>query len=347
MNVEAYKNLLLGKIPSAKLVSGGREINCRCMFCPDSRNPRSGHFYISLPQDDHTPSLYNCFKCHASGVVTYDKLIEWDIYDEEVAIDLINHNKNCSYLGYNKKYYNTNFYYIRHTVTTDSELSRLKLKYINDRLGCQFTYEELQRLKIVLNLSDLLNENNITNLTREPFIVEQLDKNFIGFISIDNAFLNMRRLCDEGVVYKSIDKRYINYKIIDKFDTSERFYTIPTTVDLSMNTRVKIHIAEGPFDILSIYKNVRHEEPGIYTSVGGSNIKGNILYFLQKYELPYSEIHIYPDNDQYGSTKRMQYIAQWLKPMRIPMYIHRNTAPNQKDFGVSNQFIQESIMEVT
>ena len=68
---------------------------------------------------------------------------------------------------------------------------------------------------------------------------------------------------------------------------------------------------------------------------------------MQKYELPYSEIHVYPDNDQYGSTKRMQYIAQWLKPMRIPMYIHRNTAPNQKDFGVSNQFIQESIMEVT
>lgn len=343
MNVEKYKQLLLTKIPSAKIASGGRAINCRCMYCPDSKNPNSKHFYISIPPDDNTPSLYYCHLCHNSGVVTYEKLIEWDIFDQEVAIDLVTHNKRCSIHGRNQQYYQKISHYIIYNTTTDSELTRVKLNYINNRLGCNFDYKELRDLKIVLNLYDLLNDNSITHLTRNPDVVDQLDKNFLGFISIDNAFLNMRRLCDKGLVYNSIDKRYINYKIYDKFDTSERFYTIPTKIDLLQPQRVKIHVAEGPFDILSIYKNLRNEEPGIYTSIGGSNYLGIAMYFLERYKLSYCEFHYYPDNDKYGNRNRMQRIAEYLRPMNIPMYLHRNTFEGQKDFGVSPNLINEAI----
>ena len=343
MNVEAYRNVLL-RIPTAKQASGGSVINCRCMYCGDSKKHHSSrHFYISIPPDDITPSLYYCHLCHASGIVTYQKLIEWDVFEESVAIDLINHNKKCTTNGANRKYFERIYYILQYVTTTDNEISRYKLKYINDRLGCNFDYDELRRLKVVLNLNDLLNDNYIHTYSRSPQIVDQLDKNFIGFVSIDNAFLNMRRLCDSGLVYNSIDKRYINYKIKDKFDTSERFYTIPTTVDLNQPERIKIHVAEGPFDILSIYKNVRHEEPGIYTSIGGSNYKGIAMYFLEMYKLPYSEFHYYPDNDQYGNMKNMVKIANYLKPLNIPMYVHRNNSPGQKDFGVAPEFIDEYI----
>jgi hypothetical protein len=118
----------------------------------------------------------------------------------------------------------------------------------------------------------------------------------------------MRRTCDEGIVYKGIDKRYINYKIFDKFDTSERFYTIPTRVNLNNPYRTKIHIAEGPFDILSIYENLRHREEGIYTSIAGSNYKGLAMYFLERYKLPFTEIHFYPDNDNIASTSKINEI---------------------------------------
>lgn len=346
MNVEAFKNVLL-RIPTAKLVSGGSTINCRCMYCGDSRKHSSSkHFYISVPPDDVTPSLYYCHLCHNSGVVTYKKLIEWDIFDESVAIDLVNHNKKCDSNSGNKKYFQKIIYMLQNITTTDNAISRYKLKYINDRLGCNFDYGELRKLKIVLNLNDLLKDNYITSYSRSPQIVDQLDKNFLGFLSIDNAFLNMRRLCDKGLVYESIDSRYINYKIKDKFDTSERFYTIPTTVDLNKPERVKIHVAEGPFDILSVYKNLRHEEPGIYTSIGGSNYKGIAMYFLETYKLPYSEFHYYPDNDKYGSNKYMVKIAEYLKPLSIPMYVHRNTCPGQKDFGVSPEFIREYVEQL-
>ena len=78
MNSDAYREFLLKSIPTAVSASGGKEVNCRCLFCPDSRDPKSKHMYISIPQSDSEPSLYNCYKCHNSGIVTYKKLIEWD-----------------------------------------------------------------------------------------------------------------------------------------------------------------------------------------------------------------------------------------------------------------------------
>ena len=343
MDIKKYKEFLLSAIPTAKLASGGTFINCRCFNCPDSSNPKSKHFYIAIPQAEDEPSWYYCHKCHCSGLVTHKTLVEWGIYDENIAINLTDHNKKCSTKSKNSKYYDRSVYNLFNSKTIDNNISRIKLNYINNRLGYNFTYEELRKLKIVLNLNDILRQNNITKLTRDINIVNQLDINFLGFISIDNAFLNMRKLCDDGKVYQSIDKRYINYKIFDKFDTSERFYTIPTEIDLNIPERLKIHIAEGPFDILSIYKNLRHEERGIYTSVAGSNYSGLALYFLQMFKLPYVEFHFYPDNDKYGSNDAMNRVANILRPIQAPIYIHRNLYPGEKDFGVSLSNIKESI----
>lgn len=343
MDIKKYKEFLLSAIPTAKLASGGTFINCRCFNCPDSSNPKSKHFYIAIPQAEDEPSWYYCHKCHCSGLVTHKTLIEWGIYDENIAINLTDHNKKCSTKSKNSKYYDRSVYNLFNSKTIDNNISRIKLNYINNRLGYNFTYEELRKLKIVLNLNDILRQNNITKLTRDINIVNQLDINFLGFISIDNAFLNMRKLCDDGKVYQSIDKRYINYKIFDKFDTSERFYTIPTEIDLNIPERLKIHIAEGPFDILSIYKNLRHEERGIYTSVAGSNYSRLALYFLQMFKLPYVEFHFYPDNDKYGSNDAMNRVANILRPIQAPIYIHRNLYPGEKDFGVSLSNIKESI----
>ena len=343
MNSEVYRNFLLANIPSASKASGGREVTCRCFYCPDSADKSHGHMYISIPQSDTEPSMYHCFKCLCSGIVTHKTLIDWGIYDEQIAIDLSKTNQNAAN---NVKYSNmfNNVHYRLHIYnTTVNEVSEIKRNYINSRIGTNMSFEELRSLKIVLNLNDLLAENRIQKVTRDPSIVAQLDGNFIGFVSIDNAFLNMRRICDKGLVDKSIDKRYINYKIFDKFDTSERFYTIPTNVDLAAG-RVKIHIAEGPFDILSIYKNVRKEEPGIYTSIAGSNYMGLAYYFLSNYMLPYSEFHIYPDNDTPGGNRKMQKLSAYLGSMGIPCYIHRNMYPGEKDFGVPMDHIDEKIM---
>jgi hypothetical protein len=346
MNVDQYRDFLLSRIPTASIASGGRVINCKCFYCPDSRDPKTKHFYISMPQSDDEPSLYYCHKCHCSGMVTYKKLIEWNIYDDGIANQLIDQNSKASRITKYAKWSNNIHYNLNHQYTTENEISAYKLNYINNRIGTNYSYKDLRDLKIILNLKDLLNENRINIITRNQNIVDQLDINFLGFLSIDNAFLNMRRICDEGLVYKSIDKRYINYKIFDKNDTSERFYTIPTRVNLLTPNRTKIHVAEGPFDILSIYENLRHREEGIYTSIAGSNYIGIASYFLEMYRIPYVEFHYYPDNDKFGSNYNMKKVADYLKYMNIPIYVHRNLSPGEKDFGVHPSRIKEYISTV-
>ena len=105
MNTNLYRDYLLKAIPSASIASGGRVVNCRCFYCPDSRNPNSKHMYISIPQNEYEPSLYYCHKCHAAGLVTYKNLIEWDIYDDSIAMDLIDHNKKISIFLLNFQYF--------------------------------------------------------------------------------------------------------------------------------------------------------------------------------------------------------------------------------------------------
>lgn len=344
MNWDNYRQFLLSNIPRAKLVSGGSHINCRCFDCPDSRNPNTGHFYISIPKNNNEPSLYYCHKCGSSGVVTHNTLISWGIYDQQLALELNAYNKIISGSGRAKKYFNSQIYEIRHTYTTIDAKSEEKRRYIVDRVGYDLSFDDLNQLKIITNIGDIIRENNITTFTRNENIVFDLDKEFIGFLSIDNGFLNMRRTCNEGVVYKEIDKRYINYNIFNKLNTTQRFYTIPTRVNLNTPERIKLNIAEGPFDILSIYLNCRNRTEGIYAAASGNNFISIILYFLTTYRLPYIELHIYADNDKYGNIDRLNRNLAQIPDISFPIYVHKNNSPGQKDFGVpKNKIIESSI----
>lgn len=347
LNREKYRDYLLSNIPRSKSASGGREIQCRCFYCPDSDDPRSaGHFYIGIPNGTNDLSKYYCQKCRTKGFVSHKKLIEWNIYDDTIAIDLINHNKDIKLNPKNIKYMDRDVYYLQNNFVTQDDLSAIKLRHINNRLGLNLTYQEVLDKKIVLNLNDLLKSNRVEGLTRNINIVNEIDQNFLGFISLDNAFVNMRRLCGPGKVYQSIDKRYINYSIFNKFDNSERFYTIPKNIYLGQPRRIQLHIAEGPFDILSIYYNLRNQSDDIYTCIAGNNYKGIIRHFLVTMKLPYIELHLYPDNDKFGSSYVMKDIADYCKGLQIPIYIHRNVNPKEKDFGISIDKIQEQIQRI-
>ena len=337
---EAYRNFLLNRIPRSKNASGRSVVNCRCMECEDSRNLSSMHMYISIPTESE-PSFYYCHKCNCSGVVTYKKLIEWGIYDEEISIRLTEHNRKVSNNKKYRKYDSRTIYTVRNDYITTDEMTNRKVVYFNNRLGTNFAFQDFLDLKIVLNLRDLLSRNNIRRYTRAENIVSDLDRAFIGFLSVDNAFVTLRKIGDDKV-YQSIDKRYVNYRIFDKEDTSQRFYTVPTKVYTLSTEPLKLHISEGGFDIISIYHNLRNRENGVYTSISGCNYLSVIFHFLLLIKVPNLEIHIYPDNDKYGSNERLRGIVSKILPLGFPTFIHRNNAPNEKDFGVSLDRIQEA-----
>ena len=350
-----YGEFLRNNIPTARYASGGKEILCRCFYCPDSADMSSAHFYIKIPQNKYEVSKFYCHKCHTSGYVTHKTLIQWGIYDDSVASFLLNHNRGAISHSKNKlsiedkRYlYNPdfgNYYALYNDYINPDDLSASKLRYINNRLGLNLSYQDILDMKLVLNLNDILTRNNLKP-TRYPSIINDLDQNFMGFISLDNSFINMRRLVREGVVYKNIDKRYVNYSLHGKTNNTERFYTIPKAIDLNQPRPIQLHIAEGPFDILSIYYNLRNQSDDIYTSIAGSNYKGIIRHFITTMKLPFLEIHLYPDNDKYGSNYVMDDVMNYIKPFNFPVYVHRNTYYKEKDFGVSKDRINEKINRI-
>jgi hypothetical protein len=229
-------------------------------------------------------------------------------------------------------------------------MSRAKLNYINKRLGLQLTYQDLIDKKIVLNLYDLLNSNNVRTLTRHPTVVQELNDSFIGFISGDNNYINMRNL-REGRVLSSVDKKYINYNIFSQ-ENSCKYYIIPTNIDLCDPRPIRVNIAEGPFDILSIYYNVmnQYSDRSIYAAIAGKGYMNLIEYLMCDIGLNNIELHIYPDKDILNTA--MQEIANFLYPFNMNIYIHRNlfvnpkTGEQEKDYGVSRERIIDSCVQI-
>lgn len=343
LDSNSYIDFLVSYIkPWANVVAGRREINCRCFYCADSSNHRKGHFYISVPKEDE-PSYFYCQKCHTKGIVTNDKLIEWGIFNSQMGVEITKYNSKVLTLTKNKKFANNAIYNVRNSFITDDKASRYKLKYINERLGTNLTYQDCLKNKIVLNLKDLLQQNRLES-TRHPNIIDQLDFNFLGFLSFDNAFINMRNL---GIkeVYESIDKRYINYNVFDKYDNTLKFYVPPINLDLLNPSKVRLHLAEGPFDILSIkYNVVGDTDRDIFVSVGGSSYKGCIRHFITNMGLYNLEVHIYRDNDQ--GMYQMHEIAELLRYFNIATFVHNNNYPNEKDYGVPKDRIIDNIIQI-
>ena len=346
MDWNLYRQFLLTNIPTARTASGGTFVTCKCMECGDSLKSKNTHMYISIPQNDDDVSWYYCHKCNCYGWVTHNTLIKWGLFDKDIALGLSEHITKIRLSGKGDRLFRPSVYQIMHSYVTPNAKTEEKRQYVCNRIGRDLSVADLCNLKICLNLIDLLEENNIRYLTRDKNIVKQLDREFVGFISIDNAFLNMRRTCDEGIVNENIDKRYINYRIFDKEDTAQRFYTIPSQVDLNSRNRIKLHIAEGPFDILSVYLNLRNCEPGIYTSVSGNNYYNILMHFLSTMKLPYIEVNAYCDNDKYGGIDRIRSIMDKIPDKTIPVYIHKNTYPGEKDFGVPLNRINESVLRL-
>lgn len=327
---------------NAKIVSGGKEILKRCHICGDSRDRTDAHMYIGLKDG---AILYNCFKCNQSGVVDGKFMRDLGCYDPSI-INLCQEQNSKS---------------VNSTGTQSGSLRSIrpkslmipifsnafaekKLRYINIRLGLQLTMYDVAQLKIVLNLKEFLNFNGITQYTRDEGLMDLIDKFFIGFLSADNRYVILRRIAPEGKLPPFIDSRYINYNIFNT-NVGDKFYIIPAMINTLLP--ISIHIAEGAFDILSIYNNIRKPKGAsnsIYAAVCGKNYSSLVKYFILNCGFISFDLHLYPDSDV--SDAEMIRIKNELKDFNVQIFIHRNRAPDQKDYGVSMDNIIDSAYKI-
>lgn len=347
---ENLKQFLLNNIPG-KVVAGDKEFLCRCPFCGDSRHLKSAHFYIGLPNSDDTPVMYHCKKCNTSGVLNRTVLRELgvEVIEGDILSDLIKRHKKLSGSfvrgsGRNKSLYK---FSTKYDLIAMSEMSEWKMKYINDRLGLNLSYQDMIDCKIVLNLDDLYNANatvypHYLQYTRDKRIVQELNNSFIGFLGYNNGTINMRNL-RPGQVSKYVDKRYVNYNLFptDLLEGTSRYYIIPTVVDTLNPEPIKIHIAEGPFDILSIFYNIYNGNKynSIYASIGGKSYINLIRFLLCDLKIINAEIHIYFDNDV--KDREIREIIYQLQHLNLDIYFHWNRYENEKDYGVTREKIKD------
>lgn len=328
--------------PEAKDCANNTEVSINCPLCSREGNiDRNNHMYISLGLDNKPP-MFNCFRnINHRGVLTLSAIEEFTsqqgLIDEELFKDINSNNKRISFA--NRFYLNENRKFNIYTNTEkDSSISKDKLLYINQRLGLKLELYELQKRKIILNLYEFLSYNKINRLTRHKSITDLIDKYYIGFLTNNNSSLIMRNLHpDPKCLPEGLQKRYLKYNIIPNNQNSTGYYMIPTICN--MGDRIKIHIAEGTFDILSIFYNVCNHDTfnNIYISIGGNSYINCIQYFLIEVGIIDAEFHIYIDNDIITDTiNKLKYL---LNPIEVPVYIHMNMYPGEKDFGVPNNKI--------
>ena len=327
-------------IPSAKVVGGAKEIVVRCKECGDSNDVKHAHMYLKVPLSPTDVSLYHCKKCNASGVVNEEFLRKYGCNDPQILIEY-SQNLQAIYNSPNRliHFQHHSIYSINNRFISNRIDTMNKLGYINSRIGSNFTLQDLLRLKIFLNLSDVINDNKL-QCTRSPNIIDALDKHYIGFITYNNSRAIMRKITDDYV--KDLNYRYINYNLISDIDDGVNYYVIPSQA--SLDSCVNIHIAEGVFDILSIFYNLNkcNTINNIYVASGGKSYLQALRQILEYSGLIFYNIHIYPDKDVYPQELNRIFLKHVRKlPCRV--HVHRNTFNDEKDFGVPINRIRDYV----
>lgn len=328
--------------PEAKDCANNTEISINCPLCCREGNiDKNNHMYISLGIDNKPP-MFNCFRnINHRGLLTKSVIEEFTmnhgLIDDELFKDIDSNNKRISFS--NRFYLNKNQKFnIYPNLASNSKLSNYKLDYINNRLGFKLELQELQNKKIILNLYEFLSYNKLNRLTRHKSITDIIDRYYIGFLTNNNSSLIMRNLHpNPKILPEGLQKRYLKYNLFQNNQNSSGYYMIPTICNIG--NKIKIHIAEGTFDILSIFYNICENNiyNNIYVSIGGNSYLNCIQYFLTSIGIIDSEFHVYIDNDISSDT--INKLRNVLHPINIPVYIHMNIYKEQKDFGVSKDKI--------
>lgn len=324
------RNELL-RVQSAK-VTGPDQITMRCQICGDSIKDLShGHFNIKINLNADEPVLFHCFRCDNGGVFTPSMLRSFKINDLSLNSGLISYNKQTMSLVNKSLGIVNNDFAFDIPIPKDDAKTALKKAYIEGRLGCKFTIEELIDLKVVFNLGEFLKLNGIEKLTVHKDKAIRLHNDYVGFLTAKNEFINFRDITGNN-------KRYDKYNVFNSLDNTRKFYNLPNEIDLLSTNDLVINIAEGVFDILGLYYHVYEQEKRnmIYTAVCGAGYISVLKYFIQMGVFGNVIINIYSDSDRlpwfYKTIK--EELGIWVS--QINLYYNQLG----KDYGVEKDKIK-------
>lgn len=301
-----------------------REISIRCPYCGDSiKNPNSTHLGIRFGH----PSIYHCFKCNVSGIVSTRFLKDMDIdkaiikkyvkwaklhrYDPEPRIREVSFNNNKEI--YDFPLYNTSNQY----------------KYLSERFGVEFTEADLKRYRVILNPSHFV--NRLKSQGKEIKTKVRLN-NYIGFLTQDGNQAVFR------AIYPNIEPRYYNMAIEET--EYRKLYVLDTEVDIKAES-FNFILTEGVFDLIGVYEKFfkgSNANNNLFVAALGKSFDEPINRLIRSGFLNFN-IMLYADSSEDINIEFLNDIFKndYIEEILLVNNIHEG----EKDFGVNLANITE------
>lgn len=324
----------LKSLPRANEGNGGLQLKCRCPFCGDSRKSENHtNFSIKTDFENKQPLFYQCFRasCKESGVVDGEFLKLTGCVSSQAYMELAAYNKVAEVKTKNK--YNITYAKPVEIIPPKrNELNVKKFTYLCSRFDENFTLKELKKYKIIIDPLDFIAFNEIELEKEREKYYKNCMKYGIGFLSIDNSTMVVRR----------VDRKEYVIINLNPGKESNKLYVVPSRFNLMSTDRVILNIAEGGFDILSVSRNLGIEGDNVINAATGGGISAaNLRFFIKAYGLiDRLTINIYGDNDVKLETykKAIASIADYVNDLEANIIY--NDYPKEKDFGVRSKKIQ-------
>ena len=334
MNIYEFKKNLISRLFDRDIYTrrvSDVEIQTRCPWCGDSvKDNNTGHLYIKINQNDNLPIVYNCFKCPASGVLKYDDLEMLGIRGDDFKDLLTKLNKNKKLMRTNvteEKFFNFK-------IPNPNNLD--KIRYVENRLGYNFSFDDLNDIKIITSLKDFLMLNDINYITCKPTFAKMLERQYVGFLSGNNGHILFRDITNSNQI------SWFKYKILNESSDQKVYYSIPSEADLYTTDEIHINLSEGVMDCLSIAYNLQGKQANNFNiAVCGKFYANTIKNLLCKGLVGDNiVINIYSDNDHNYDTSVEGYQRDLSKYKYLVKEINIHYNLLNKDCGVTKDQIK-------
>lgn len=315
---------------------GDIRVKTRCVLCGDSKkDPNKKRLYIKCDFNDASePITYMCFNCGEYGSLTTDILTMIVGEDYELCQQLKRINKIAMSDSGNlkvNKYKNLHEINVKLPPPYKTGTTIRKIKYLNERIGYNIPIEDYPKLKLVFNISDFLELNNIPVQSKYKKLIPLYDRDYIGFLSVKNEYIILRDITGNN------EYRYIKFNIFGMESNTHSFYNIKNSINTIGTEPINIIAAEGPFDILSIVYNIYGgiKPNNVFISTNHGAFYNPLLFYINK-GLVGSNVYIkiYKDSD---SIMDYNLLKNQLKIYTKNFNLYSNSIG--KDFGVpKNEF---------
>lgn len=272
----------------------------RCPYCGDSmKQVNIGHLYMNIDVESDFNIPIICFKCNYTGILTSETLDLMGCEDRDLISQIQVLNKN----GKIKRGSNSEFLYLYFDrILPEIHRYPNKINYIENRLGVQFTAEDLKEMKIITSLYDFLIANQINSSSFNQQQRMLLERDYVGFLSSGNSHILFRDTTEKNEI------RWIKYPIEEESRRNHVFFGLDAKIDVFTKESITINLSEGIIDVLGVaYHFEYHKQNTFNIGVCSQNFDGMIRHMIEVGAFGENvTLNIFVDNDK-DYNKKVKY----------------------------------------